>query len=139
MERVGDVMTGDPITLDAGAAIREAARIMREREIGDVLVTKDGELLGILTDRDIVVRALANGYAPDRALGDICTRGNVVTAGPDEALDAARDRMRKRAVRRIPVLDEEGQPVGILSLGDLAIERAPRSLLGRISAAPSNR
>lgn len=138
MERVGDVMTEDPITLDAAVAIREAARIMRERDVGDVLVTEDGELLGILTDRDIVVRALANGHDVDSALGDICTGGNLVTATPDEALDAARDRMRRRAVRRIPVLDEEGRPVGIVSIGDLAIERAPRSLLGRISAAPSN-
>lgn len=137
MERVRDVMTAEPVTLDAASPIRRAAALMKERDVGDVLVTEDGELHGILTDRDIVVRALATGRDLDGAIGEICTT-SPVTVGPEDALDAARDRMRKRAVRRIPVVDEENQPVGIVSLGDLAIERAPRSALGRISAAPSN-
>src|SRR5690606_8614873 len=115
MERVRDVMTAEPVTLDAASPIRRAAALMKERDVGDVLVTEDGELHGILTDRDIVVRALATGRDLDGAIGEICTT-SPVTVGPEDALDAARDRMRKRAVRRIPVVDEENQPVGIVSL-----------------------
>lgn len=137
MERVRDVMTSEPVTLDAGAPIRRAAELMRERDVGDVLVVEDGELLGIVTDRDIVVRAVAAEGDLDGEVGAICS-GDLTTVSPDDPLDAARDRMRKRAVRRVPVVDEEGAPVGIVSLGDLAIERAPRSPLGRISAAPPN-
>lgn len=137
MDRVRDVMTTDPITLDASAAIRRAAELMRERDVGDVLVVRDGELLGIVTDRDIVVRAVAASADLEAPVGEICS-GDLATVSPDAPLDAARDRMRKRAVRRVPVVDDDGAPVGILSLGDLAIELAPRSPLGRISAAPPN-
>ncbi len=137
MERVRDVMTSEPVTLDAGAPIRRAAELMRERDVGDVLVVEDGELLGIVTDRDIVVRAIATDGDLEGEVGAICS-SDLTTVSPDDPLDAARDRMRKRAVRRVPVVDEEGAPVGIVSLGDLAIERAPRSPLARISAAPPN-
>jgi CBS domain-containing protein len=136
MDRVRDVMSSEPLTVEASAPISSAARIMRDHDVGDVLVVDGGELSGIVTDRDIVVRVIANGGSLDAPVRDIAT-DEVVTVGPDDDLDRARDRMRKRAVRRIPVV-EDGRPVGIVSLGDLAIERAPRSLLGRISAAPPN-
>lgn len=136
-ERVRDIMTTDPITLSADEPIRHAAELMRAHDVGDVLVLSDGELHGILTDRDIVVRAIAVDRGLDAPIGEVCSR-NVATVRPDDSLDTARDRMRKRAVRRIPVVDEDGHPIGIVSLGDLAIERAPRSPLGRISAAPPN-
>ncbi len=136
MERVRDVMTTEPVTIDEAEPVRKAAELMRRHDVGGVLVVKDGELLGMLTDRDIVVRAIAEGRGLDAPAGEICST-HVVTVSPDDSLDAARDRMRKRAVRRIPVV-EDGQPVGIVSLGDVAIERAPRSPLGRISAAPPN-
>lgn len=137
MERVRDVMTTEPITVDAEAPVSRAAALMRKHDVGDVLVMRDGELVGIVTDRDIVVRAIAAGLDPSARVGEICSSTHLVTVSPDDTLDAARDRMRKRAVRRIPVV-EDGEPVGIVSLGDLAIERSPRSLLGRISAAPPN-
>lgn len=137
MDRVRDVMTTDPITLDASAAIRRAAELMRERDVGDVLVVRDGELLGIVTDRDIVVRAVAASADLEAPVGEICS-GDLATVSPDAPLDAARDRMRKRAVRRVPVVDDDGAPVGILSLGDLAIELAPHSPLNRINTTPPN-
>ncbi len=137
MERVRDVMTTEPLTLDEEVPVRRAAELMRKHDVGDVLVVRDGDFFGILTDRDIVVRVIAQGGDLDGPIGEVCTSTNVVTASPDDSLDRARNRMRRRSVRRIPVV-EDGEPVGVISLGDLAIERAPRSPLGRISAAPPN-
>ncbi len=137
METVGDVMSTELVIVDASSSIRAAAERMRERDVGAVLVIKDGELAGIVTDRDIVVRAIAPNRELDDSVATICT-DTLVTVRPEDSLDKARDRMRKRAVRRIPVVDEDGAPVGVVSLGDLAIERSPRSPLGRISAAPPN-
>jgi CBS domain-containing protein len=137
MERVEDVMTSEPIAVDVRTTVRRAAELMHQHDVGDVLVMKDGELFGILTDRDIVVRALAVGFDLDGSIETICTSERLVVVAPEDPVDKARDRMRKRAVRRIPVVDD-GEVVGVLSLGDLAIEREPRSCLGRISAAPPN-
>lgn len=137
MERVRDVMSGEPIVVDAATPIRRAAEIMHERDVGDVVVTKDGELYGILTDRDIVVRAVARDFDLDAPVSDVCTTSHIVTVAPDDPADTARDRMRKKAVRRVVVVEDD-HPVGVVSIGDLAIERAPRSCLGRISAAPPN-
>lgn len=137
MERVRDVMTTEPVTLDESAPIRRAAELMREHDVGDILVLNEGELFGIVTDRDIVVRAISQNQDLDASIGSICSE-NLATVSADDSLDTARDRMRKRAVRRMPVVDDDGTPIGIVSLGDLAIERSPRSPLGRISAAPPN-
>jgi CBS domain-containing protein len=132
---VRDVMTPDPVALPADTPVQHAARVMRERDIGDVLVV-DGEALhGIVTDRDLVVRGLAerddlSGYT----VRDLCTE-HPVTAAPDEDAHTAVARMRENAVRRIPVI-EGGRPVGVLSLGDAAIEGDPNSALANISAAP---
>jgi CBS domain-containing protein len=135
---VGDVMTSQPTALDAGASVPDAARAMRDRDIGDVLVTQDGLLVGILTDRDVVVRVLAEDRDPmNTALGDVCSR-DLTTLSPSDAIETAVARMRESAVRRLPVV-EEGRPVGILALGDLAVERDPESVLGEISAAPPTR
>ncbi len=134
-----DVMTPDPIVLDASASVAEAAREMRARDVGDVLVRSDGKLCGIVTDRDIVVRAVADGGGDpaNQRLADICSEGLECLA-PDDGVDEAVRMMQERAIRRIPIV-ENGQPVGIVSLGDLAIERDRRSALGQISAAPPTR
>lgn len=137
-ERVRDLMTADPIVLDAEATAAEAARCMRDRDVGDVLVRRDGRLCGIVTDRDLAVRCLASGDGDPRrhALGDLCTQP-VITLPPDADVDEAIRLMEEHAVRRIPVVEDE-RPVGIVSLGDLAIARDRRSCLGEISAAPPN-
>lgn len=134
---VRELMTADPVTLPGDAAVREAARAMRERDVGDVLVVDGTQLRGIVTDRDIVVRCVADHEdLSDTHLRDVCS-GELVTARPDEEADAAIARMREHAVRRIPVVDDGG-PVGVLSIGDTAIERDPRSALADISAARGN-
>jgi CBS domain-containing protein len=134
---VRDLMTPDPITLKDTDTIREAGLAMRTGDVGDVLVTRRGGVCGIVTDRDIVVRTVAEGRDPNRAmLGEICSR-QLVQVAPDDPIEHAVDLMREHAVRRLPVVDH-GAPVGIVSLGDLASCRDPESALAAISDAPGN-
>src|SRR4051812_36490954 len=134
-----DVMTTDPMCLDTDATAADAARAMRDGDVGDVLVQRGGTVAGIVTDRDIVVRAVAEGRDPASVkLGDIAST-DVVTLSPDDPIDRAVEVMRERAVRRLPVCDDSGKPVGVVSIGDLAMERDDRSALADISAAPGNR
>lgn len=130
---VRDIMTPDPVACPADATIGEAAGLMRDLGIGDVLVERDGELVGLVTDRDIVIRGLAEGMDSSGSVEDVCTPG-LVTVEPDAPVSEAVELMRSMAVRRLPVV-EEGQPIGIVSLGDLALELDGRSALADISAA----
>jgi CBS domain-containing protein len=134
---VREVMTANPICLAANTSISEAARIMRENDIGDVIVEKDGKLCGIVTDRDIVVRAIAeNKDVKTTNLESICSR-SLTSLTPDQTDDDAVTLMKEKALRRLPVV-ENGKAIGIVSLGDLAIQKDRRSALGHISAAAAN-
>ncbi|MEV7969668.1 CBS domain-containing protein [Sphaerisporangium sp. NPDC088356] len=136
-QKVRDVMTHRPICLPADASVSKAARLMRDQAIGDVLVTKDDRLCGVVTDRDIVVRAVAEARDADSTpLGALCS-SELVTVRPDQNADEVIRLMREKAVRRVPVVDN-GLPVGIVSLGDMALEREPSSPLSEISGAPPN-
>ena len=126
-------MTRDPRTVNADDTIVDAARIMRDSDIGDVVVMDGGQVSGIVTDRDIVVRAIAEGRDPDTPVGDVCTTG-VETVDPSASVDDAVRTMEQHDIRRLPVV-KNGRPDGILSLGDLAVERDPESTLADISAA----
>jgi CBS domain-containing protein len=136
-DTVRDLMTPDPVTVDASAPVSEAARVMRDRHVGDVIVLQGGRLRGIVTDRDIVVRVVAEERdARTSRAGDVVST-HLVTVAPNDPVDRAVALMRENALRRLPVVDGD-RPVGIVSLGDLAVEREPRSALGQISAAPAN-
>ena len=136
-ETVQDVMTPDPITLPETAVIVDAARKMREVGIGDVVVLHGETDCGIVTDRDIVVRGVAEERDPrSTTLGEICSR-ELRTLSPNDQIGMAVRLMREHAIRRLPVV-EGGRPVGILSLGDLAIGHDPESALADGSAAPPN-
>jgi CBS domain-containing protein len=136
-QTVADVMTRDPITLAADASVVEAAQVMREADIDDVVVCDDDRITGIVTDRDLVVRALAD--ARDARLVPLreVLSPSVMTVTPDTDVDDAIRMMREHALRRLPVVDGD-RPVGIVSLGGLAIERDRTSALGDISAASPN-
>jgi CBS domain-containing protein len=136
-QTVADVMTTDPRALDVTSSVEEAARAMREEGIGDVIVCDDGAVCGIVTDRDIVVRVVAEGRGPGSVrLGEMCSSDLAAVTG-DTPVGEAVTLMRDRALRRLPVVDGR-RPVGIVSLGDLAAERDPESALADISVAPPN-
>jgi CBS domain-containing protein len=111
---------------------------MRDQDIGAVIVIENNQVCGIVTDRDIVVRMVAEGRdAATTPLAALCGH-TLTTISPEDSVDRAVQLMREKAVRRLPVV-ERGHAVGIVSLGDLVRERDPDSALGEISAAPPNR
>lgn len=134
---VRDLMTANPVTMPADTPVRRAAQAMREQDIGNVLVADNGELRGIVTDRDIVVRGVADFEDLSAcSLGDVCS-DQLLTVAPDQDVAEAIARMREAAVRRIPVV-EGGRPVGVLSIGDAAIDRDSESALADISVEEGN-
>ena len=137
-QQIKDVMTKPVHSVRRDATLRAVARAMKEHKIGAVLITQaDDSLLGLVTDRDLVVRGMASDRDIDRTpVAEICSTPPVkldVTATVDDAVRL----MRERSVRRIPVV-ADGKPVGIVSIGDLARAKDPNSLLAQISAAPPN-
>ena len=133
-----DVMTTDPRTLPVSSSVEDAARIMRDEDVGVVVLEDGGEVRGVITDRDIAIRVVAEGRSPgDTSLADVASQDDIATLSPDDPVDAAVQLMREKSVRRIPVV-EGGRPVGVVSIGDLAVEREPDSVLGDISSAPPN-
>lgn len=136
-QKIRDIMTGSPVCLGSDTTVAQAAGQMRRNGTGDVLVVDGDTLRGIVTDRDIVVRVLAEQRDPNRTtLGEICS-GELATVRPDDDVARAIEIVRDRAVRRVPVVDG-GRPVGIVSIGDLALERDPDSALADVSVAPAN-
>jgi CBS domain-containing protein len=132
-----DVMTPNPVTCPPDATLADVARLMRDRDIGNVIVAEDGRLVGIVTDRDIVVRGLAEGLDGTAPISEVVTT-DVVALSPEDAVERAVQIMRQQAVRRVPVVDN-GRPVGIVTIGDLAVDQDPESALADISeAAPNN-
>ncbi|EKX67632.1 CBS domain-containing protein [Streptomyces ipomoeae] len=131
---VREVMTSGVVMVRPDASLVEAAQLMRAQDIGDVLVAADGRLIGVLTDRDITLRAVADGVDPLTVSAQAVCTPNPVVVGPDDAVSVAVTLMRDHAVRRLPVL-EDGHPVGMVSLGDLAVSQDPRSALADISRA----
>jgi CBS domain-containing protein len=127
---VADVMTRDVVCLPADTPLDEAAQAMRDAGIGDVVITEGPTLAGVVTDRDIVVRAVAEKLSPDTTtIGDIATRELMMvpaTATVEEAVRA----MRERSVRRLLVCDADRKLVGIISLSDVALYPGPTAVPG---------
>jgi CBS domain-containing protein len=138
VRQVREVMTSSPQTVTQQTSLREAAETMARAKIGDVLVVDEaGMLRGILTDRDIAIRAVAEGRDPTTTtVGDVTT-GSVMSVAPTASVQEAMDVMHRHDVRRVPVV-ESGKAIGIVSLGDLSTSHAARGVLADISAAPPN-
>ncbi|MFI2506855.1 CBS domain-containing protein [Streptomyces sp. NPDC018972] len=137
-EFVKDVMTPGVVAVRPDASIVEAAQLMRTQHIGDVVVADGQRVVGVLTDRDITVRAVARGADPlEVSVESVCTP-DPLTLAPDDPVSSAVALMREHAIRRIPVV-EGGLPVGLVSLGDLAEAREPGSALADISRADPDR
>ena len=137
-ETIREVMTPNPATLKTSDTALDAARAMRDGDFGSVVVVGDnGEVRGILTDRDIVVRAIAEGKGPESTpVGEVFTT-EPLTLSPDDSIDDAVGALREAHVRRLPAV-EGSKVVGIVSIGDLAQARDERSALADISAAAPN-
>jgi len=130
--RVRDVMTPGPIGVDYYQSIGEAARTMRDWGVGAVLVVRNESLYGLVTDRDLVVRAVAEARGADEPVGPLSS-GNLIGVDADANVREAMRLMREHAVRRLPVL-ENGQVAGIVSLGDLAMLDEPALSFAQLSA-----
>jgi CBS domain-containing protein len=137
-QQVRDMMTQNPVKLSSSSSMIEAAQMMQQHNVGAIILEEGGRICGIVTDRDLVVRGLAAGHDPhSTTLAELCTQ-QLITLSPNDNLERAIELMRNAAIRRVPVVEAQGQAVGILSLGDLAKERDSKSVLGQISAAPPN-
>ena len=137
-DAIRDLMTKEPATFRTDEPVREAAKAMSEGDFGAVVVCGEGdEVRGILTDRDIVVRVVAEGKDPASTPISAAFTTEPTTLAPEDSLDDAVDALRSAHVRRLPVVDGS-HVVGIVSIGDLAEARDEKSALADISAAAPN-
>lgn len=136
---VSEVMTEAPRTVTGDTTFVDAARIMRDDDMGSVLVTGEGgKVVGLVTDRDLVVRGIAEEKDPHSTKVKEACSADLVTVSADTPAKEAVRLMREHAVRRLPVVDADGRAEGVIALGDLAVTRDPESALGDISAAAPN-
>ncbi|MEB8342850.1 CBS domain-containing protein [Streptomyces endophyticus] len=131
---VREVMTPGVVAVRPDASLVEAAQLMRAQDIGDVLVADEAQVVGVLTDRDIALRAVADGADPLTVSAEAVCTPHPVAVGPDDEVSTAVALMREYAVRRLPVV-QDGHAVGMVSLGDLALTQDPASALADISGA----
>lgn len=118
--KVSERMTEEPVTVDASVTAGEVARIMKEKNIGTVLVTEGGRLKGIVNDRQIATKVIAAGMDPEKTKVSEFMTGNPVTASPDMKICDATEIIGENGFRRIPVVENE-RVVGILSAADVAM------------------
>jgi len=144
MRRVRDVMTADPACVRENDGIVEAARIMKREDAGVVpIIDGDRKLIGMITDRDIVVRLVAEGRNPlDCKVNEAMTK-HIRSVGEDATVDEVMSIMRGANVRRVPVCDRNDRIVGIVSMGDLAMESSEKGKVGDVvqdisEARPNN-
>lgn len=121
---ISDVMSADVASIGSGESLQAAAAKMAEINVGSLPVTNDGRLVGIVTDRDIVVRAVAQGVAPNATIDSAMSEG-IVTVSPGTSVDEAARLMSERQIRRLYVVDGE-RLAGVVSLGDIAVDSETR-------------
>ena len=136
-QSIREVMTQSPELVPGDTSVADAAKLMRDKDFGGILCGDGDEVKGFLTDRDIAVRVVAEGKDPtSTTVGDVATT-ELHTLSPDDSVEDAIELVRQHNVRRLPVV-EGAKPVGIVSIGDLAVERDEDSALADISAASQN-
>ena len=123
--KISEIMTKDPHSVSPDTPVSEAARMMKEEDVGLVPVVERvggaetrGRLIGVVTDRDIAIRAVAEGRAADAPVSEVMS-GGVKTCSPDDSVEEAMDLMGREQVRRIPIVDERGSLVGIVAQADI--------------------
>jgi CBS domain-containing protein len=119
---IKNVMTSNPCTIDAEKSVAYAAKMMKEEDVGLAPIVEGDKLIGMLTDRDIAIRVVAEGRNPDQTkVRDVASK-QVVTIDPQQELDEALRIMAKHQVRRLPVVEEDGKLVGVVAQADIARE-----------------
>jgi CBS domain-containing protein len=117
---ISDLMTPNPRTLESGSTVVQAARVMRDADAGSVPIVEGDRLVGMITDRDIAIRVVAEGKSPESTtVMEIASR-ELVTIDPQQDLDEALRLMARHQVRRLPVVEEDGRLVGIVAQADIA-------------------
>ena len=132
--QVKDLMTADPACCTAGTSLQEVAQLMVDNDCGEIPVVEnetEKRPIGVVTDRDIVIRTVAKGVNPlDMTAGE-CMTQPVVTATPDMSLEDCCRIMEEEMIRRVPVVDESGVCIGIVALADIA-KHTKQSLAGEV-------
>ena len=118
-QTIRELMTRNPRTVSPDQTVQDAARIMRDEDTGVVPITEGDNLVGVITDRDIAIRAVAEGKDGQSSVRDVASR-DIVTIDPQQELDEALRLMAQHQVRRLPVVEEDGRLVGIVSQADVA-------------------
>ncbi len=116
---IRDAMTASPTTIELGTTAREAAGLMKSEDVGSLPILDNDRLVGVVTDRDLAIRLLAEGRDPETKVGDIASK-DVVTVDPEQSLEEAGRLMAEHQLRRLPVCEEDGKLVGMLAQADLA-------------------
>lgn len=119
-QSIKDVMSSDPCTIDADKPVAYAAKMMRDEDVGLAPIVEGDKLIGMLTDRDIAIRVVAEGRDPDQVTVREVASKQVVTIDPQQDLDEALRIMAKHQVRRLPVVEEDGRLVGVVAQADVA-------------------
>jgi CBS domain-containing protein len=127
---IREAMTSNPTTIEPGTTAQEAARTMKSEDVGSLPIVEGDRLVGVVTDRDLAIRILAEGKGGDTTVGDIASK-DVVTVDPEQSLEEAARLMADHQVRRLPVTEEDGKLVGILAQADIA-ETGHDSLTGEV-------
>lgn len=132
-----DVMTTRIEDISADATLMQVAEKMKQLDVGAVPVSEDNYVVGIITDRDIAVRVVADGRDPRNVSVREAMSGNLYYCYEDESVETAAKLMKEKQIRRLPILDRNDRAVGIVSLGDLAIrnhdDRLSGEVLGQVS------
>ena len=139
-QSIKDVMSSDPCTIDADKSVAYAAKMMRDEDVGLAPIVEGDKLIGMLTDRDIAIRVVAEGKDPDQVTVREVASKQVVTIDPQQDLDEALRLMAQHQVRRLPVVDRDNHLVGVVSQADVAREvkdKAAGELLEDISRPPT--
>jgi CBS domain-containing protein len=123
--RIKDVMIPDVVTIDATATLAEAAGVMREANVGMLPVTDGENLIGVVTDRDLVIRGMAQDVKPSSVQVSECMSTNVIAVPPDAPVEGAMEIMAREQIGRLPVIDADGKLIGVVTLSSLAL-RSPQ-------------
>lgn len=138
MRYVRELMSTSLVTVPPYMSLTSVASCMRDADVGCVLVTSDEGVHGIVTDRDIVVRVVAEGTIAGPAVALAAVSGDLTTVGPDTSVCEAAETMSAHGLRRLPVVADDGQLVGLLTLGDLAGTAHAHEVLAALTGSEAN-